>query len=247
MLKIILKDIGVYGGIASITGLVIIFISDLYSVTIALSFFLIMLLALTARGLFVINKFINEDNPDGYNKVSTFIKYETAGEQNIVFETYRLIQCKKVLMDELEYNFKWTGKHLPEISSSLQKVENVFERDSKRYDGAILKFKKPIKFNDTIIIHFHAKMNDVEGVSKPHVEVKVDAPIDIIHFRIILKNSTIRSNAILRRKRINSEVSTVYEDLIAIPFDASTMTYEYHLIHPDVGYYYKIEWEKITN
>ena len=84
---------------------------------------------------------LSQSNTDFESK-STFIKYETLDGNKISYDVFKLIQCKRPLLSQYEYNFKWSGTHLPKITSELQKVENILDRkDSSIYDKAILNCK----------------------------------------------------------------------------------------------------------
>ena len=239
------KQFYFFANLASIIALITIFTKEKWSVLISLIFFCLMLLIFTCYLLYSIYKILEVRNIDHENK-STFIKYQTDDGNKIIYETYKLIQCKKPLLTEFEYNFKWTGTHMPIISSDLQKVFNVVdEKDRTKYDKAILKLKKPLYYNQNTVIHFKADLNDTDKVSKPYVETRVTEEIDIIHYRIILKHLSddYSKNAILKKAKINSKTSPTFEKECEIAYDQSTKSYEYHLLKPEIGYYYRISWE----
>lgn len=89
-------------------------------------------------------------------------------------------------------------------------------------------------------------MDDFDNISQPHLDYKVDKPINIIHYRVILrhKDSSFKTPATLKRMPINSKGPSTYEEFGSIPFDAVSKSYNYDLINPEVGYYYRIEWIK---
>lgn len=233
-----------FASLSSILGLVILFLADKWAVFIALAFFCLMLLTFTSYLIYALYKILDIKQTDHENR-STFIKYETLDGNTITYETYKLIQVKKPILTEMDYNFKWTGTHLPRVTSDLQEVVNIVdEQDPTKYDRAILKFKKPIYYNQNCVLHFKAILDDVDKVSLPHVETRVISEVDIIHYRIILKNKAqeFSQNAILEKRRIDSAVSASFIKIREIPFDSATKTYEYHLLNPEIGYYYRIRW-----
>lgn len=237
-----------FASLCSFIGLFIIFLSDRNAVFIALGFFCLMLLVFTIYLIFILYKLIKNTrgNLDHENR-STFIKYETEDGNKITYETYKLIQCKTLIMTEMDYSFKWSGTHMPIISSQLQKVKDIFDKkDPNNYDKAILKFNRPIHFNENIIIHFKAELDDSDRKSIPCVETRVTDEIDIIHYRIILKNkpNSFNSNAILERRIMNSTIITDFEKVKEIAFDKKTKSYEYHLLKPEINYFYRIRWSK---
>lgn len=235
-----------FGSLASILGLLVLITRDDWSIIVALSFFCLMLLIFTSYLVYNLYKVLNTQQTDHENR-STFIKYETLDGNIITYETYKLIQVKKPVLTEMEYNFKWTGTHMPTISSDLQEVVNVVdEQNPLKYDRALLKFKKPVYYNQNFVLHFKAILDDVDKISLPHVETRVTSEIDIIHYRIILKNkpSDFSLNAILEKRKMNTDVSASFEKIREIPFDNISKSYEYHLLNAEIGYYYRIRWEK---
>ena len=232
--------------LASIVSLILFFFAIPWAVIIALSVFCLTLIVFLICLIRVLNKFIEKENADNYKKKSSFMKFETSDGINSIFETYRHIQAKCTILYELEHSFKWTGSKMPDVTSNIQEVTHVIDNKTNTYDKAILKFKQPLLYNETAIVHFHAKCNDADGTAKPYLETRIDSQIDVIHYRIVLKHKTGKysSNATLSRKKIASDMSADYETIKSINFDLSTKSYEHHLLSPEVGYYYKISWVK---
>lgn len=245
VVNIFSKQFYFFASLASILAILAIFVNHNWATIIALSFFCLMLFVFTLYLLYSIHKILEVRDIEHENK-STFIKYQTDDGNKIIYETYKLIQCKKPLLTEFVYNFKWTGTHMPVIYSDLQEVFNIVdENDNTKYDKAVLKFKKPLYYNQNTVIHFKADLNDTDKVSKPYVETRVTEEIDIIHYRIILKHLSddYSKNAVLKKAKINSNTSPTFEKQCEIAYDQSTKSYEYHLLKPDIGYYYRITWE----
>ncbi|CAM4178941.1 MULTISPECIES: hypothetical protein [Flavobacterium] len=235
-----------FGSLASILGLLVLIANDNFSIIIALSFFCLMLFIFTSYLVYNLYKVLNTKQTDHANR-STFIKYENIDGNKIFYETYKLIQVKKPVLTEMEYHFKWTGTHMPVVTSNLQNVINIVdEQNPLKYDRALLKFKKPVYFNQNLVLHFKAELDDVDKVSLSHVETRVVSEIDIIHYRIILKNKSPEfcQNANLEKRKIDSDVSATFDKIREIPFDRNTKSYEYHLLNPEIGFYYRISWEK---
>ena len=87
---------------------------------------------------------------------------------HFTFETYRLIQCKRPLLAELEYNYRWSGSISPKISSENQRIEEQACRTDDNYHTAIIKFKKPLTFNESAVLHKkQAMMTQKEMLSRP--------------------------------------------------------------------------------
>lgn len=231
--------------LASLGGLLVIFLQDKDAIFFALLFFCLMLFIFTTALVYTLFKIIGQ-NTHPFESKSTFVKYETFDGKQINFEIYKSIQSKKTILTEYSFNFKWSGSVLPQISSDLQQVISVLDiNDPTQYDKAILKFSKPIYYNGNEVIHFKANLNDFDKSSDTNVSNRITQEVDIIHYRIILKYKPINydENAILERKLINA-IESKFEKLAEISFDSTTKSYEYHLLKPTLGYIYRIRWNR---
>ncbi len=245
IVNIFSKQFYFLASLASIIGIFLVFFNDKYSITIALAFFCLMLLIFTITLIYTLFK-ITRLNSTDFESKSTFVKYETTDGSTIIFEIYKLIQSKKPILSEYIFNFKWSGTIMPQITSDLQNVVNVMDlQDQTKYDKAILKFKKPVYYNDNEVIHFKAIVNDNDKKSETYVSNRITQEVDIIHYRIILKYKPqeYSKNAILEKRRINA-INSKFEKVCEIGFDNTTKCYEYHLLKPDLGFIYRISWER---
>ncbi len=232
--------------LASILGLIILILKDDWAIKIALMFFCLMLTVFTAYLIYTLYRILDIKQVDHENR-STFIKYETTDGNKITYETYKLLQSKKPVLTEFDYNFKWTGSIFPEVTSDFQEVINVVdEKNPNSYDKAILKFKRPLYYNQNTVLHFKAILDDVDKQSQPYVETKVKEEVDIIHYRIVLKNkpNNYNANAILEKRKIINETANGFEKIREISYDTVSKSYEYHLLNPEIGFFYRIRWEK---
>jgi len=235
-----------FAALASVIGVLIFFVRDETAVRISLYYFLFLLTVFTSYLIYSIYK-IFENIPYDFHNISTFVKYSTDDGNIINFETYKIIQVKKPIFTEFEYNFKWTGSIMPKITSNIQKVKNIVDvNDATKYDKAILTLKKPAYYNQNVAIHFKAELDDADKKSSPHVETRVTNEISIIHYRIILKHKSddYNVNAILEKKKMNSAVNVGFTKIKEIPFDNFTKSYEYYLLEPEINHYYRIRWKK---
>ena len=240
------KTFVVFASLASIFGVALFFIKEKWAIFFALAFFCLMLLAFTASLIYALFKIINT-RTHKYESKSTFVKYEATTKNKIEYEVYKLIQSKEPISTEHEYPFKWSGTHLPKITSNLQSVRNVVdEKDFAKYDKAVLKFQRPIYFNEDCIIHFKAEINDSDNKGLPYVQNRIKQDVDIIHYRVILKYKSNRynKNAILERQELDTKVADKFEKITDVYFDKATKSYEYHLLNPQIGYLYRLSWEK---
>lgn len=231
--------------LASFVSLFVVFFNDKYAILIALCFFCLMLFVFTSALIYALFRIINISNID-YESKSTFIKYETLDANFITYEIYKTIQSKKAIITEFPYNFKWTGSIMPKISSDLQQLDLVFDNnDSSKYDYALLKFKKPLYFNQNEVIHVKAVLDDTDKKSQTYISTRITQEIDIIHYRVILKYKPVdyQVNALLLKRKINA-IDAEFELQKEIHFDNTSKSYELHLLKPDIGYIYKLSWKR---
>ena len=230
--------------LASLLGLIIAFCSEDYAVIVALITFCISLLILLIAGLIAINKIIIRNYTNEYKKISSFYNFQCDDGIHSTFETFRLIQCKRSLLTEIKYDFKWSGSIIPKISSENQRIEIISERDETGTTTSLIKFKKPLTYNETTVLHIKTENDDADNTALPYLSCKIDTPIDVIQFRILLayKADDYSKPAMISRKRINSDEE--YQIIGSATFNQKYKQYFYISARPDAGYIYKIEWEK---
>ena len=246
--KIVNSPFYIIGSIASIFSVVILLFKDENSGFIALGFLCIALTLFLISLLRVLNRFLEKPTQD-HKCISSFIQYTCDDGDNIIVETYKLIQVKCSLLQEYNAGFKWSGDNIPQISSELQKFRIVkASQDGCEYDYAVLDFKKPILYNETTIVHFKSIANDVKHVSLPYVEIPIIQPIEFIQICISLgykDEKFIDTAKISKRKMTDSrQIQQNHNEYASIPFDQKHKQYLYRLINPQVGYSYKISWER---
>ena len=171
--------------LASLLGLIIAFCSEDYAVIVALITFCISLLILLIAGLIAINKIIIRNYPNEYKKISSFYNFQCDDGIHSTFETFRLIQCKRSLLTEIKYNFNWSGSIIPKVSSENQRIEIISERNEKGTTTSLIKFKKPLTYNETTVLHIKTENDDADNKALPYLSCIIDSPIDVIQFRIL--------------------------------------------------------------
>lgn len=230
--------------LASIIGLIVVFCAKDYAVIIALITFCIALIILLIAGLVSINKIIIRNYPNEYKKISSFYNFQCDDGIHSTFETFRLIQCKRSLLTELEYQFKWSGNITPKVSSENQRIEILSDKDENGYTTSLIKFKKPLTYNETTVLHIKTENDDADGAALPYLSCKIDTPIDIMQFRILLayKPDDYSKPAYISRRRLNSNED--FQIIGSAAFNQRYKQYFYILARPDTGYIYKIEWDK---
>lgn len=232
--------------LASIIGLIIAFISDNNAILIALLTFCFVLIILLIAGLFAINKIIIRNYPSEYKKVSSFYIFQCDDGIHSTFETYRLIQCKRPLLTELQYRYRWSGSISPKISSENQLIDEQPKKDKEGYNTAIIRFKKPLTYNESAVLHLKTKNDDADGTALPYLSCVIDTPIDIMQFRILLayKPDDYTGTAYVMRKPINSQKEEEPQIIGSATFNQKYKQFFYVLSRPDAGYIYEIKWEK---
>lgn len=208
---------------------------------------LVFLVVILCSVWFAIHKIIRKEFDKEYLKLSFFTKYEYINRTHIVYDGYRLIQSKRAFLPNIKWAFKWTGTKPPVVSSTLQDCDGIIiENTSNDYDHVILKFKKALSYNESAVVHFHANMDDVDNTAQPHLDVKIEEPISVVVYRVILayKDINFSEKALFMRKPINSGIPTDYQILETVTFNSYSKSYEYVLTNPEVGYYYRLEWVK---
>jgi len=246
--RIVSAPFYVIGSVASIASVFILLFRDKDSSIIALIFLCVALILFLVSLLKILNRFL-EKHPQDHKCISTFIQYTCDDGDNVLVETYKLIQVKCSIMQEYNAGFKWSGDTPPNISSDLQNFKILKKsQNGYEYDYAVLEFKKPVLYNETTIVHFKSIVNDVRHASLPYVEIPVRFPIEYIQICISLgyKNSSFNETAKISQRKItnSNEIQQNHKEYDSITFDQKHKQYLYRLINPQVGYSYKISWER---
>lgn len=239
--------LAILSGLFSIASFFVALSSDQSRILILLIAFIVFLVVILCSVWFAIHKIIRKEFDKEYLKLSFFTKYEYIDRTHIVYDGYRLIQSKRAFLPNIKWAFKWTGTKPPVVSSTLQDCDGIIiENTSNDYDHIILKFKKALSYNESAVVHFHANMDDVDNTAQPHLDVKIEEPISVVVYRVILayKDINFSEKALFMRKPINSGIPTDYQILETVTFNSYSKSYEYVLTNPEVGYYYRLEWVK---
>ncbi len=239
--------LAILGGISAIVSFSVVLFPDTDKVLIVLIAIIIFLVALLLSVWYFINKNIQREFDREYLKLSFFTKYECLDSTHISYDGYRLIQSKRAFLPSIKWAFKWSGSKPPVVSSSLQNCDgHIIKSSAMEYDHVELKFKKALFYNESAVVHFHADMDDIDGTALPYLDVKIEEPISVVDFRVILayKDTHFAEQAKFKRKPISSRVSSDYEVLETVNFNSYSKSYEYVLTNPEVGYFYRLEWQK---
>ena len=236
-----------FASFCSIASLVLFFINNELACIFALCFFCLGLLILLIGILRGINKMINDNSEEEYKRIATFYSFQSSDGVTATYEMFRMIQSKRLFLSDIPYNFKWDGPHIPQISSESQTITGKKSNsDKNKWDEATIRFRQPLKYNECSVVNVKCYFDDYDQIPQAHVTSKLDAPIDVITFRVLLtyKPDGYNVAATLKRKKIKAEIERDYEIMNSVPFDTHHKLYFYCLFDPEPGYYYKLEWNK---
>lgn len=240
---------GVICQVASIVSLVVAFIDKNWAVYVALSFVCLSLVSFIVAVALLFFKRSSTKYPEGFKRVASFCFYRTEDGENITCTAKRIIQCKSLCLSEIEHKFKWTGRNMPDFSAGKHKViSKTTTTGSGDYDFDVTKIRLtcPLLYDETETINVEAVVNDADHVSKPFLCNIVKYPVGHLVFSVLLgyKPDGFSKPAVLYKKKIGCDTDPAFELVEEIPFDAKHKRYYVEKDDPDVGYLYKIEWER---
>ncbi|CAH0998009.1 hypothetical protein EMA8858_04144 [Emticicia aquatica] len=237
---------GYIASLASVVGLIAIFLPNKNQTILALIAFVICLLIIAIRAFWLLNKYLVDRNENGLLNFATIAKYSTNDSKFIEFELYKFVQCKHILLYEYRHNFNWTGTNDPNITSSTLRFDSYNKKNTTgEYDAAIFKFNNPLLFNEVSVIHVKMDIDDANQKSAPRLEIRVKEKTQLIQFKVELHYSKkTRNNAVIKRKKINSQINVEFEHLGNVQFNNNSKSYEHTILNPEVGYYYRLEWDR---
>ena len=241
------KWVTVCASLSSIVGLLIVFLSDGKAVTLALITFCLVLLIILVGVCVTLSKLIKQNYPDPYQRISSFYEFRSDDGQKSVFEMYRLIQSKRVLLTHIDYKFKWSGSKVPKLSSNSQILGNISNsKDPNSWDTCKIQFKTPLTYNESTVLHIRTDNDDYDGRAEPYISTRLDTPIKIMQYKVLLsyKPDDYKEKAIFERKQISSEVDSSWTYIDSVPFEPDYKQYQYVVVDPEPGFIYRIRWTK---
>lgn len=233
--------------ISSIIGLIVVFFDNKNAVIISLITFCIVLVIILIGVLLTLSRLLKQNSPEPYERISSFFEFRSDDGQKSTFELYRLIQSKRALLTHIEYKFKWSGTKEPVLSSNSQKLGPVIEsHDANTWDKCDIFFKTPLTYNESTVVHIKTENDDYDGKAEPYISSKLDTPIKIMQFKVLLsyKPDGYTEKAKFERKRIGADVDAKWEYLESIAFDPLYKQYQHVAVDPEPGYIYRIMWVK---
>jgi hypothetical protein len=237
----------IIGSISSVIAIILLAFKDAHKANIALVLFAIFLIVMIVRAFIFFKNYLKCSYPKGYSKISTFYRYTTIDAKFIEYENYKHIQCKAPFLTEHEHGFHWTGDKKPKISSTLQTIDKkIIQGGDGDYDRVFLKFKNPLLYNEIGLIHMFMQLDDSNQKSETYLDSKIIEPIQMIQFHIELmyKPNDYNEPARILRKSFKSNIPCQYEQIEQIQFEQRSKSYRHTLINPEVGYFYRIEWDR---
>lgn len=232
---------------ASILGIALYFMASNTAIIISLVFVCLLLLVITGYILYVLHVFIRQSHTKEYDIISSFAEFRSDNGVKSSYDTYRVIQCKRMTLSEIKYNFKWSGSKLPTVSSTCQKIKMpIHATTPEEWDYAILELKNPLIYNECTVLHFHTENDDSDGKAGAFLSLKVEFPISFIQFRALLsyKPDGYKQTAIFERRRFDSNVDAGWETIRSVSFDNEYKSYICMQERPAPGYSYRLRWEK---
>jgi hypothetical protein len=245
MKRIALFYLNTAAAVASLVSIGVLLVTDRWHATIALGTIILFQAALLAIIYAALNEYVRARYPSGYSPISTFARYTSDGKI-VRYETFKHILCRKPVMSSYTHGFKWTGSRVPTVTSALQEVGTRTDGGPGDYDRVELVFPRPLLHGEPAVVHHAMEMDDSDGASSPHVEFRVQDPVQLIAWRIELKHlpRTYRKAARLTRRRIDALSNARPEHVAHVPFNSLARSYEHHVTHPEPGYFYSLEWDR---
>lgn len=237
----------IFASLCSIVSLILMFVGNQTAGLIALTVLCLGFAILICGILRGINKVILDNSDEDYRRISSFCIFQSHDGVKSTFESFRMIQCKRLFLTHIPYKFKWTGSILPKLSSTSQTIEDIVHYDDERkWDEAKIKFQHPLKYNESTVIHIKTENDDPDHKAQPWISCRLDSPIDMMTFRVLLsyKNSAFNQPAILEYKELDAQIDGDYKPLESVPFDKGNKMYSYCCANPIHGRIYRLRWEK---
>lgn len=225
----------------SILSVVLLFINNKTASFIALGFFCLSLAILVYGIIFAINKIVNNNSDKDYRSISSTFIYHSPDGRKSSLDVYRMIQCKRIFLGGVHFNFKWTGSVRPILTSAIQRIAPTdihYSDDPRKWDEAVVKFSHPLKYNECTILNIRTENDDYDGKAKPWLSCKIEYPIEMMTFHVLLsyKDKDFKSPATFERKKIDSEVDGDFEYLESIDFDVIHKQYSFSKFNLEAGY-----------
>jgi len=236
--------LGPFSALASILSLILSYNSQDKDFILHVILIWIIVTTICTLGIMIygVNKLIKTSYPDDHLIKFIYINFTSETRTHAIYNNYKHIQCKRLIKYSFDHDFKWSTPNRPIVSSNLQTIEKEsFSNNRDTLDTVTLRFKEPLYFNDTEIVHFKAEVNDADKAI-PMVAARIKHKTQIVHFVVELryKGKNYNSNAIIERRKTDSPV-LAWIEIDNVSFDS--FKYEYFLLTPEIGFSYRMRWE----
>lgn len=234
-------------GIAGVVGLVVLFVRQPRDIIIALATIIVLLILLFLRLWTVLGNYVSTKYPEGHVVISTLARYSTVDGYKYKHEVFKHVHCKRPFMVDFMYGYRWTGSRAPtSISSDYQEIGERATAQAGGYDQVRLVLKKPLFYNEVGVVHVVLHLDDHDQKSEPHLDTRVTEPTQLLRWHVELRHLHARyaKPAKVSRRKIDAKAPQNYSHLATVSFDPISKSFEHYIPHPDVGYFYRLSWDK---
>lgn len=211
------------------------------SAIIALLVYSVGVSALMASIYRLFSKSMSARSKDGFCRMATTCIFRTEDGKNARFECRRFIQSKSAFLTSIKHDFKWRGTGSYIIESGGSKLTPTCSADSGEFDHVIVPIGKNLYYNECDVVEV-SFLSDYANI-KPVFTQKIEQPIGTLEFKVMLGHKDDAGEISLYRKPIKSSVDKEYDVVSKLSFNKTFRMYEYSFT-PEVGYIYKLEWQK---
>ena len=89
-----------------------------------------------------------------------------------------------------------------QIESVSQKISPLIHNENKNeWDTAKITFNHPLKYNECTVISIKTTNEDTDNTAKPWISSRLDTPIEMLVFRVLLSYQRIRKASIFRKEK----------------------------------------------
>jgi len=239
--------VGIYGGIASIVGLVVYIIpSEPWKIWTATGAVILGTGILFTKTYRLLSKISRTAYPNGFLKLATTNIYRCIDGKEVVFESLRLIQCKRAFLITIDHPFRWTGSKGPRVKSDHNTINIVLRGTEEQYSTAKITLERPLLYNEVGLVHVLMHMDDSDQSSDPVMAVRVDEPLNVLEMRAELGAArTVADTAQLETRPIeDGGIYVPWKPVETIRYDSASLYYLVRLIRPRPGYIYRLRWSR---
>jgi hypothetical protein len=242
------KLFNIVAGLASIAGLLLyLFVEHPLKGWIGASFVVLIAAYVARQVLKTVREVLTLKYPKGHTRLATFVRYTCLDGKTIEYFVHRVIQAKQPYLSRVEHGFKWSGTKQPIITCEPHTLSGVNYHGSEiEYDQVHVQLKDPILYNQVVVVPIKMVIDDSDHKSEPFVMQRVDEPSQLVSWRVELgaEKDRTSSPARLMRKALGSKHEAKWELMRQVEYHPIRKSYETELIHPQLGYHYRLSWDR---